>query len=458
MRIAPQVGAVACRANQLVIAHDGPPPQDRLDRPAFESPAVVNAVVGVGTELGGIDHAFFVQVDEGQVGVATDAHGTLAVIDIEDVGGLGGHQAADALQRQTPLMVALVQQHGQDGCGAGEPLRREPEGLVLGGALARAVVRGDDIDAAIGKRCPEGFAVVDTAKGWVGLAHAPQIHVAGMREVMRTGFDKNAVVAAAPAPDFLKTHGRAHVRDVDGGAELFGEEHRADAVFGLGDRGLDQLPFFQGVDAFDELRVAQPVDDLDVFGVADDGQPTDGGCGGEQFVQVAVVSAVQSQVPAFLALEVHEVFERGDAVPAHVVGEVLQVIFACGAEMEPVVYVRARSGVCLLALEDIVIAFVVQEEGEDGREAAERRVRGFGGVLGDLFPEAKVHVGVDQAREHVQTVDVALCHVAGDGGAGCHQRSDFAVLAEDVQGLRWGVGADDNATAQHERCLHGRIG
>lgn len=92
--------------------------------------------------------------------------------------------------------------------------------------------------------------------------------------------------------------------------------------------------------------------------------------------------------------------------------------------MKAVVHVRARLGVGLLALEHVAVGLVVQEVAEHGGEAADGRVRGLGGVFGDLLAEAEVHVRLDQAGKHVQAVDAALAHVIADLRAGREQGGD----------------------------------
>ena len=269
------------------------------------------------------------------------------------------------MQRQPSLVIALVEQHRKYRRRAGESLRRQPEALFLGGTLAGNVVGGNDVDAAIGQCGPEGIAIRRTPKRRICLAHPAKVHVACVRQVMRAGFDEDTTVTGLPAPGLLDPHFGTHVRNVDRRPELFRHEHRSNAVFGFSDCGLDGFPLRQVVDAVHKLCVAKSIDDFDVLRVADDGQPADLRSGLEQVIEIAVVRAVQPKVPALLALEVHEIFERRNAVLRDVAFQLLQVRFTCRAEMKTVVHIGARPGIALFTVVDIRIAFVIQEERQD---------------------------------------------------------------------------------------------
>src|SRR5207302_5517011 len=110
------------------------------------------------------------------------------------------------------------------------------------------------------------------------------------------------------------------------------------------------------------------VDHLDVLGVADDDRPTDTRRFLEEVVEVAVVRAVEAEVAAFLAFEVHEVLERRDAVVLHVLAKLLDVQLVGGAEVEAEVDMRARDRVLELAAEDVAVGLVVEEVAEHGGE------------------------------------------------------------------------------------------
>ena len=218
---------------------------------------------------------------------------------------------------------------------------------------------------------------------------------------------------------------------------------------GLGDRGLGRGPVLERAAARGLDLAPLAVDDLDILGVADDDRPADARGFLEQIVEVAVVGAVEPKVAAFLALEVHEVLERRDAVVAHVLAELLDVQLVGGTEVKAEVDVRARDGVLELAPEHVAIGLVVEEVAEHGGEAALRGVGGLGRVLGDLLAHAEVHVAVDQAREHVQALR-RLLGDAGRGAAGREQRMDLPRLHQHVLLLGRPVRKYQRAAAQYE--------
>ena len=168
---------------------------------------------------------------------------------------------------------------------------------------------------------------------------------------------------------------------------------------------------------------ADAVNELDIFRMQHDGDAADARGFREQVVEIAIVGPVEPEVAPFLALEVHEVLEGGDAVVAHVRLELGQVLLACGAEVETEIDVHSRRRMGQLPLEHVRVGLVVEEIADDGREAALRRVDGLGRVLRDRFGEAEMDVTVDQAGEDVQTRridDLACSAVAAarrqDGG------------------------------------------
>ena len=307
-------------------------------------------------------------------------------------------------------MVALGEHHRQHARGRGEALRRQPERLVLVHLLARVVVGGDEVDGAVEDRFPQRLAVVLGAERRIGLAHAAELGVLGVREVVRAGLDDHVLEALAPEADHVERLARGDVRKVHARAELLGQVHGAQRRLGLGDRGLGGRPVLERAAARGLDLPALAVDDLDVLGMADDDRPPDARRFLEQVVEEAVVGAVQPEVASFLALEVHEVLERGDAVVAHVLAELLDVELVGGAEVEAEVHVRARDGVLELAPEHVAVRLVVEEVAEHRGEAALRGVGGLGRVLGDLLAHAEVHMAVDEAGEHVQ----ARCRLLGD--------------------------------------------
>src|SRR5438094_8285631 len=66
---APQVFAVPALADHLVIVHHGDAARDRAYWPAFEVPAFVQVVLGVRGEIGGVQHALLVEIDQREIGV-----------------------------------------------------------------------------------------------------------------------------------------------------------------------------------------------------------------------------------------------------------------------------------------------------------------------------------------------------------------------------------------------------
>ena len=175
--------------------------------------------------------------------------------------------------------------------------------------------------------------------------------------------------------------------------------------------------------------------------------------GGEQIVEVAVVGAVEAEVAAFLALEVHEVLERRDAELLHVAPELLQVQLVRGGEVEAEVDVAARLGVAHLAREHVVVGLVVEEVAEHGGEAALRRVDRLGGVLGDLLGKAEVQVAVDQAGEHVLPLRVDR-RLRVRGRARREECGETAVLHGDVETLLRPVGKHHGAVPDDQIEVH----
>ena len=166
--------------------------------------------------------------------------------------------------------------------------------------------------------------------------------------------------------------------------------------------------------------------------------------------KIAVVGAVEAEVAAFLALEVHEVLERGDAVVPDVRAQLLDVQLVGGAEVKAVVDVAARARVFLLALVDVGVGLVVEEVAEDGGDAALGRVHRLVRVLGDLLAEAEMHVRVDEARKDVQARGRLLRRAGRHRRAGREHRRDLAALHQDVLQRGRAIRKDHGAAAQYE--------
>ena len=98
---------MAARPDDLALIHHGHAAHDGAHRPALEQLVLVQAVVGVGAELGGNDLALAVEVDDGEVGVRPRRDAALDRLKVEYPSRRGGEQLADALQRQLALVIPL---------------------------------------------------------------------------------------------------------------------------------------------------------------------------------------------------------------------------------------------------------------------------------------------------------------------------------------------------------------
>ena len=181
--------------------------------------------------------------------------------------------------------------------------------------------------------------------------------------------------------------------------------------------------------------------------MADDDRLADARGLAEEIPEEAVVGAVETEVAAFLALEVHEVLERGDAVVLDVGAQLLDVQLVGGAEVKAVVDVAARARVLLLALVDVGVGLVVEEVAEDGGDAALGGVHRLVRVLGDLLAEAEMHVRVDEARKDVQARGRLLRRAGRHRRAGREHRRDLAALHQDVLQRGRAIRKDHGAAA-----------
>src|SRR5512140_1124469 len=66
----PEILPVTGGAHYPAFVHDCRAADDGSYRPTFQRPAIVEAVVGIGAQLRGVDHTLSSHVDERQVGVA----------------------------------------------------------------------------------------------------------------------------------------------------------------------------------------------------------------------------------------------------------------------------------------------------------------------------------------------------------------------------------------------------
>ena len=93
--------------DDFAVVHHRDAAHDSAHRPAFQLPAVVQAVIGVGPEFRGIYDPFAVEVHERNVSVAADGNVTLGGREVENLRRVRREQACDSLKRQTPLVVPL---------------------------------------------------------------------------------------------------------------------------------------------------------------------------------------------------------------------------------------------------------------------------------------------------------------------------------------------------------------
>ena len=261
----------------------------------------------------------------------------------------GGEQLADALQRQLALVIALGEQHRQDASPSpGKPCEACHSGLSL-----VAFLRGTWSEATrsiVPSKSASQIASRSSlrAEGRVRLAHAAQISsppcASGSAGRSRRTRPRSACARSASrrAPGATKCAGSTRARRARSAKYMARSAGSASVM-----RGLDAAPVLQRVAACRLHLAPLAVDDLDVLGVADDDRPSDARRLLEQVVEVAVVGAVQPEVAAFLALEVHEVLERRDAVVVDVLAELLDMQLVGGAEVEAEVDVaRARARSC----------------------------------------------------------------------------------------------------------------
>src|SRR5262245_10469629 len=166
-------------------------------------------------------------------------------------------------------------------------------------------------------------------------------------------------IARPPALRLVDREARGHVRDVDACAELLCEVGGPHEVLGFRDRRLGEAPVAERVAAL--LLEAPPdaVDQLDVLGVADDDGLAELRRYCQQIVEIAVVGPIQPEITSLLALEVHEVLERGDAELRGVARQLPAMLLVRSREVEAEVDVASAARVTHLARIYGVVGFVV---------------------------------------------------------------------------------------------------
>ena len=91
-------------ADDLALAHDHLAAHHGHDRPALEAPAVIEAVIGIGAELGRAHHALLGEVDQGEIGVGPYEEAALALVEAEEACWVGGEELGDARKGEAALV------------------------------------------------------------------------------------------------------------------------------------------------------------------------------------------------------------------------------------------------------------------------------------------------------------------------------------------------------------------
>ena len=172
---------------------------------------------------------------------------------------------------------------------------------------------------------------------------------------------------------------------------------------------------------------AKAVHDLDVLGVAHNGDAFELGGIGQQIVQEPIVCAVEPQVTPLFAFEIHEIFKGRDAIGFDVLGQLGNVQLVGGAEMKAIVDIATALGIGLLARVDIGVVFVVEEISEHGGESALGGINGFGLILGDFFSKAEMHVRVNEPWKGREPVCIKDGKARVDWGAWAHAARNLAI-------------------------------
>ena len=169
----------------------------------------------------------------------------------------------------------------------------------------------------------------------------------------------------------------------------------------------------------------------------------------QQRVEIAVICAVETEISAFLALEVHEIFEGIYAEFGGVAFQLSKMPFIGDAEVESEIDMRSLGGVGILRIENIVVGRARQEIGEDRGESALRGVYRFGGIFGDRLAETEMNMSVDQAGKDVQAGRIDR-FARGDIAARCEAGDDLAVTYGDVA-RRYPVHRIDDRAVPHDQ-------
>ena len=248
-----------------------------------------------------------------------------------------------------------------------------------------------------------------------------------MSEVVRTGLDKHIRIALAPASDLIQRHAGADVGEIDGGAEVLGEVHGAQAGFRLSDTRLDGRPVAEGVHGALQGALTEEIDELYVLRMNDDRETTYLGGALQKSEEIGVVGTIEAEISAFIALEVHEIFEGADAVFLNVPLELFQVRRRGRAEMKTKVDVRALLGERQLPLEHSSVGSVVKQVTHNGRETTVCGVCGFRRILRNRLGEAEMNMRVDESGKQISRRSVNDASRLY-GCAGREEGADSAVL------------------------------
>ena len=75
---------------------------------------------------------FGIEIDEGEIGIEAGSDAALAVVEPHQAGRIGREEGCDAFERQAALVMALAEQHRQQGLKSGAAGRRGPDAALLG--------------------------------------------------------------------------------------------------------------------------------------------------------------------------------------------------------------------------------------------------------------------------------------------------------------------------------------
>ena len=227
------------------ILHDRFAADDGRDRPAPELPAVVQAVVGIRSQLRRDHLTLEVQVDDRQVAVVAGADVPLPVVDVEDARRRGGETLADPLQADAPLVSTLEQEDREGRRVPGKPCEASDMRLSF---VARCAAR-DRMRRRRSCRLRRRRQRVEIVAGLgrrVRLAERAQVRVDVCSDSAGTS-PGGPWVARVRALSLLDRQAGRRRAECKSARRLLGEVDAAEAVLGLGDRRLRPGPVPQRV-------------------------------------------------------------------------------------------------------------------------------------------------------------------------------------------------------------------